>query len=167
MMGRPHSSLVLLVTAFCLYSVTCETVRSLVLHHHHHHHHDSWVHDGLEKHVKKLTENGTIQTECWTKSSDFHKYPDVCWLKPDCSWFKSSFWMAKPCETLVKPQLTLLNLLPGRSAQASARSAGGSSYGAGGKSGNSIEIPLKIHQKKWIEVIWQKVRESFLVEIHL
>ena len=63
MMGRPHSSLVLLVTAFCLYSVTCETVRSLVLHHHHHHHHhhDSWVHDGLEKHVKKLTENGTIK----------------------------------------------------------------------------------------------------------
>ena len=66
-----------------------------------------WIRETCQKIDRKWND----QTECWTKSSDFHKYPDVCWLKPDCSWFKSSFWMAKPCETLVKPHLTLLNLL--------------------------------------------------------
>ena len=35
MMGHPHSSLFPPVTAFCLYSVTCQSLRSLVLHHHH------------------------------------------------------------------------------------------------------------------------------------
>ena len=34
-MGHPHSSLFPPVTAFCLYSVTCQSLRSLVLHHHH------------------------------------------------------------------------------------------------------------------------------------
>ena len=49
-MGRPHSYLVLQGTAVCLYSVTCQTLRSLVLHHHHHFR--QWRHlGGMEAHV--------------------------------------------------------------------------------------------------------------------